>query len=183
MINLLPIENQKKLAREESWKIIVILGVLILIFFVSFSLILFSVKIYISAKVEAQRILFEEKEKELQSPEMKSLESDMSNFNQKILRLDSFYKKQIKITDSLAKISTVFPSGSCINNLVISIQSNKDGTKQISYNLSGFSSARENLLKIKEGLEKEESFTDVYFPPADWMKATNIEFTASFKSK
>jgi len=183
MINLLPPENQKEIAQEQNWKMIIILGTLILIFFISFSLIIFSVKIFISGKVEAQKVLFEEKEKELQSPEMKYLESDLSVFNKRIFELESFYKNQFRITESLGKISTVFPSETYLNNLSINLQAGKEGGTQASYNLSGFSSSRESLLKLKENLEKEESFKDIYFPPADWMKATSVNFTASFKFK
>jgi len=183
MINLLPSENQKEIIQEENWKMIMILGTLILIFFISFSLILFSVKVFISDKVEAQKISFEKEEKNLQSPEKKSLEKELSSFNKTISQLDSFYKNEFQITESLAKISTVFPSGTYLNNLSINLQTDKDGIKQASCNLSGFSSSRESLLKLKENLEKEESFEEIYFPPADWMKATSVNFTASFQFK
>lgn len=183
MINLLPPENQRELAQEQSWKTIMILGTLVLVFFVSFSLILFSVKIFISEKVETQKASFEEKEKDLQSPEMKSLESDLLSFNKRIVQLDSFYNNQIRVTDPLAKISAVFPSETYLTNLSINLQAGKDGKMQVNCNISGFSSTREGLLKLKENLEDEESFKEIYFPPADWMKATSVNFTASFKLK
>jgi Tfp pilus assembly protein PilN len=183
MINLLPSENQKEIAQEQNWKIIMILGVLVLIFFISFSLMLFSIKAFVSEKVEAQNVLFQEREQDLQSSEMKSLESDRAGFNKKIIQLDSFYKSQLKITESLAKISTVFPSETYLNNLSINIQNDSAGVRQANCNLSGFSSSRDNLIKLKENLENEASFKEVYFPPADWMKATSVNFTASFKFK
>ncbi|MCX6760716.1 MAG: hypothetical protein NTZ84_01235 [Candidatus Nealsonbacteria bacterium] len=181
MINLLPPENQKEIIQEQNWKMIIILGTLVLIFFICFSLIIFSVKIFVSGKVETQKLLLAEKEKELQASQIKSLESDIEGFNEIIFKLEVFYKNQFKITESLGKISTVFPSETYLNNLSINLQSNRDGVKQAICNISGFSSSRENLLKLKENMEKEESFKDIYFPPANWMKATSVNFTASFK--
>lgn len=183
MINLLPIENQKEMSQEQNWKIIMILGMLILFFLISFSLILFSIKIFVSEKLDTQKILFEEKEKEFDSQEMKSLEQDLAGFNKIIFQLDYFYKNEFKITESLGKISTVFPPEAYLKNLSINIQANQEGASLASCNISGFSSSREKLIQLKENLEKEESFKDIYFPPANWMKATSVNFTASFKFK
>lgn len=140
-------------------------------------------KIFVSEQVEAQKILFEEKEKELQSPQMQSLEKDLARFNKKIFQLESFYQDQFRITESLGKISTFFSTETYLNNLSITVGSDKEGKIQSSCNLSGYSINRENLLKLKENLEGEESFKEVYFPPADWMNATSINFTISFKLK
>jgi Tfp pilus assembly protein PilN len=183
MINLLPQENQREISQEQNWKMIMILGILVLVFLICLSLILFSIEAFVSADVEAQKIQFQEREKVLNSPGMRSLESDLAEFNKKIFQLESFYRNQLNISDSLAKISTVFPSGTYLNNLSINLQPNENGPMEASCNLSGFSSTRENLLVLKANLEKEESFKDVYFPPADWMNATSINFTASFKFK
>lgn len=183
MINLLPSENKKEIIQEQNWKKIMIIGTLVLIFFICLSLIIFSIKIFVSEKVEAQKVLFGEKEKELQSSEMKSLESELSDFNKRILQLESFYRNQFKLTEPLGKLSEFFSPETYLNNLSISFQQNKDGIFQVSCNLSGFSSSRDNLINLKENLEKEESIKEIYFPPADWMNATSINFTASLKLK
>lgn len=181
MINLLPPENKKEIIQEQNLKIVIILGILVLIFFVCFSLILFSMKIFVSEKAEAQRFLLEEKEKELQSSQMQVLESDLAEFNKRILQLESFYQKQFKLSEPLGKISTFFSSEIYLNNLSITLQTSKEGVLQANCILSGFSPTREYLLKLKENMEKEESFKDIYFPPANWMNATSINFTVSFK--
>ena len=140
MINLLPQENQREISQEQNWKMIMILGILVLVFLICLSLILFSIEAFVSADVEAQKIQFQEREKVLNSPGMRSLESDLAEFNKKIFQLESFYRNQLNISDSLAKISTVFPSGTYLNNLSINLQPNENGPMEASCNLSGFSS-------------------------------------------
>jgi hypothetical protein len=183
MINLLPPEYKKEIIQEENWKLIMTWGMLVLVFLICFSLILFSIKIFISGEVEAQKILFKQKEKELQTPQMQSLQHNLTAFNQTLFQLNYFYQNQFKITETLEKISTVFHSGTYLTNLSINHSPQKEGDYQANCNLSGFSSTREKLLKLKENLEKEESFIKIDFPPTNWTKATNINFTVNFKLK
>ena len=183
MINLLPTEYKKEIAQEENWKLVMILGILVLFFFICLSLILLSVKIFVSGETEAQKILVEQKEKELLAPQMQALQQNLTNFNQTLFQLESFYQNQFKITKTLEQISTVFPSEIYLTNLSVSPQIKEEGGWQTSYNISGFSPDRDKLLKLKENLDKEGSFQEVYFPPVSWMKIANINFTATFKSK
>jgi len=160
-----------------------ILGTLVLIFFICFSLILLSIKIFISGEVETQKILVEQKEKELLTPQMQTLQQNLTAFNRTLFQLESFYQNQFKTTETLEKISMVFPLGIYLTNLSISPEAKKGGGWQANCNISGFSPSREKLLELKENLEKEGSFQEVYFPPVSWMKAASINFTASFKLK
>ena len=160
-----------------------ILGILALFFFICLSLILLSVKIFVFGETEAQKILVEQKEKELLAPQMQTLQQNLTNFNRTLFQLESFYQNQFKITKTLEEISAVFPSGVYLTNLSVNPQVKKEGGWQISYNISGFSPDREKLLELKENLEKEGSFQEIYFPPVSWMKIANINFTATFKSK
>jgi Tfp pilus assembly protein PilN len=181
MINLLPPAEKEILTQEETWKLTVILGILVLVFLVSFSLILFSIKTYLAGEVEVQEIFIDQRTKELQNPQMESLQKNLINFNQTLIQLESFYRGQFKVTEILEKISRILPSETYLTNLSISLQSDKKGKRQVNCNLSGFASTRETLLKFKENLEKEEIFEEIYFPPANWVKPSDINFTVNFK--
>jgi len=180
MINLLPQEEKKEIIQEENWKLIIILGTLVLIFFICLSLILFSIKTFVSGEVEAERILSRQKEKELENPQMQSLQQSLTTFNRTLFQLESFYGQQLNLSDILERISATVPSGIYLTDLSFS---NNYQKKEKICNLSGFSSTREKLLEFKDRLEKEGSFKEIYFPPSDWMKATNINFILSFKLK
>ncbi len=183
MINLLPSEYKKEIIQEESWKLIMNWGMLILAFLVCFSLILFSIKIFIFGEVEAQKILFRQKEEELQTPQMQSLQRSLVDFNQTLFNLNSFYKNQFRLSEPLEKVSAVFPSGVYLTNLSVSPHPETEEGYRATCNLSGFSPTRDKLLALKENLGKEGYFEEIDFPPANWMKAASINFTASFKVK
>jgi len=183
MINLLPPQAKTELILEEKWKLVMLLGLLFLIFFVCLSLILISINIYISGEAASQKILLEQREKEFRTPQTQTLQKNLTVFNQTLSQLDSFYQSQFNTSDVLEKISGLLPSGTYLTNLSCVAQaSSKDGWKT-NCSLSGFCPTRETLLDFKTNLENEKSFGEVFFPPASWVKPMNINFSVTFKVK
>jgi len=181
MINLLPPKEKEEILQEENWKLLMILGTLLLFFLISLLLILFSIKIFVTGEVEAQKILFAEREKEFKNTQMQNLQNNLTAFNKKLSQLDSFYQNQSYSSEILEEISKTLPPGVYLNNLSIVPQGGKEGG--FVCNLSGFSPDRQTLLDLKESLEKEKNFQEVYFPSSNWVKPADINFTISFKVK
>ena len=177
MINLLPPKEKKELLVENNLKVTVILGYLSVLFLVCLSLLFISINIFIKGGIETQKILFDQREKELETFKMQALQNDLVSFNETLASLKSFYRNEDDFVDILERISNTVPGEMNLSNLSVSPQS-KGG---IVCNLSGFSPDRDLLLELKDNLEKEGLFIDVYFPPANWVKPTDINFTASFK--
>lgn len=182
MINLLPPQQKEELKEEESFKLILITGILLSIFLIYFCLILFSIKIYISGEVKSQEILFSQREKEVNTPQAQTLQKNLIDFNQTLSRLYNFYKNQIIFSNILEKISETLPEGVSLTSISIS-PAPAAGDWRMDCNLTGFSLTREALLLLKENLEKEETFGKISFPPANWAKPADISFTVSLKTK
>lgn len=178
MINLLPPENKKELRREENFKTTIIVGILVMVSLVCFSLILLSIKEFIAGEIKVQQILTSQKEAELATPQMQVLQENLTSFNKELSDLKSFYEKQFSYSLALERISSAIPSGIYLTNLSLS-PSPKE--RQFSCNISGFSPDRDKLIELKERLEKESYFKEVVFPTTNWVKAADISFTASFK--
>lgn len=172
MINLLPPQYKAELKEEENWKLTLILSILFLIFLVCSALILFSIKISISGQAEAQKILLLQEEKKFEESQIQNLEEKITISNQTLLKLNSFYQSQTNSTEILEKISETLPIRTYLTTLNFN-------PAQIS--LSGFSPTREILLEFKKNLEQEELFEEIYFPPSNWVKPTNIDFSVNFK--
>lgn len=172
MINLLPPEEKENLLREENWNLILILEILVLIFLICLALILFSVKISISGQLEVQKILLLQEEKKFEESQIQSLEEKITTSNQSLSKLNSFYQSQTNLTEILEKISETLPPETYLTDLNLSLA-------QIS--LSGFSPTREILLEFKKNLEEEQTFGEIYFPPSNWIKPTDIDFLVNFK--
>ena len=179
MINLLPPEAKKDLKEEENWKLYLTLSFLIFVFFISFSLILLSVKNFISGESESQRILLEQGERELINPQLNNLQINLVNFNNSFLKINKFYKEQFNSAEILTQLSEIIPTGIRFTNLSIS-RSGKE-MNEINFSISGFSSDRATLLIFKEKLEKEENFEDINFPPSNWANPIDIDFNINFK--
>jgi len=174
MINLLPPEQKEELFQEKRFKLVLILGIVILAFLVSLALILFSIKISLLADLEIQKIYFEQREKKLKSPGIRELEKKIKNYNLTLSKLETFYQGQLDLTSMLEKISQTLPQETYLTSLNFNPQISQ-------FTLTGFSPDREKLLQLKENLEKTEGLKEIYFPPANWLQATDINFFINFK--
>lgn len=172
MINLLPPQYKKEFFKEENRRIALILGLLVLSFFLSLALILFSIKIHISGKAEAQKILVDLEQTELS--QVKHLEEKLNSVNQDFSKLDSFYQAQFRLTEFLERIPKIIPEGIYLTSF--SYQRNP-----LQVNLTGFSPTVEALFDFKNNLEGQEDFKEVRFPSAVWVKLVDINWSCSFK--
>ena len=172
MINLLPPQYKAELKEEENWKLTLILNLLFLIFLVCLALILFSIKISIAGQLEAQKILLLQEEKNFEESQIQSLEEKITASNQAISKLNSFYQSQISLTEILEKIFETLPSSIYLTTLDFNLDQ---------FSLFGYSPTREILLEFKKNLEKEELFEEIYFPPSNWVKPADIDFSVNFK--
>ena len=180
MINLLPSEQKEEIFSRERLSLVLVLGILFFSFLISLSLILFSIKISLLGDLGVQKTFLETRERELSFNQ--KIKEVIENSNLTFSNLDSFYQKRLDLTQVLEKISKLLPSGTYLINFNFNLPTKKEEfLAQIS--LSGFSESREVLLSFKENLEKEAEFAEVYFPPENWTKPSDINFTVTFKLK
>jgi len=176
MINLLPPSYKKEILQEQNWKLTLILGLLFLIFSVSLILVLFSIKIYIQGQVEPLKVLTEAGEKSLQESGILDFREKIESANQKILKLESFYKNQDSTLIFLENIFKLIPE-----NIYLTGFFWQKSASQASFN--GFSPSREVLFELKKNLEERKEFSDISFPPSNWINPVDIDFQATFKIK
>jgi len=172
MINLLPSIEKEKILLEKNKRIVIILWVLVLFFLTCSILILFSIKTYIQAQVKSQQYLLTEAKKEKSQSEVENLQEEINSINSNLTKLDSFYQNGIYLSGILEKISKTLPQKLYLTNLSIVFPS---------VSLFGFAPTTETLFEFKENLEKEPSFKEISFPPANWVDITDIDFFIIFK--
>lgn len=182
MINLLPPQQKEEIREEEKLKMILIFGILLLSLSISFCLILSLVKISISTQIETKKISFNQEEKEFQGTKDQELEEKIKSLNATLLKLDAFYGRQFDLTQTLEEISGLLPSDAYLTNL--SFNPIRDGGKlRARIFLSGFAKSREILLSFRENLENDKNFSEIDFPPENWVKPADINFSVNFKVK
>ncbi len=179
MINLLPPKEKEFLEQEKIWRIILILGTLILISFLCFVLVLFSIKTYVRGEIELQKVLLAQEKLRLKALEIQRFQEEIASANQNLLKLESFYQTQFNLIDLLEKVSNTLPSGVSLTYLSIEPYSReRDYNFQVL--LSGYAINREDLFEFKKNLEAEKDFKEIYLPPSSWIKPTDINFSIRF---
>ncbi len=175
MINLLPQKEKDVLYARQFGKLIVVLGTIVLVGFISLFLILLSVKLYILGQASYQKIMFENAQKSIQSPESVSLQAFISKYNSILAKENLFYEDQAymsRILDIL--IGVPRPEGLYFTE--ISLNGDQENIEEVGIIISGTSATREGLTLFKKNVEEEQKIKDVYFPPESWINAKNISF-------
>ncbi len=179
MINLLPPVEKDILRKEEKRRLAFIWGIFILFFLTAFSLVLFSVNIYLAGEVLGYKILIDCEQQKFATLEVQNIEKEIGAINQNLTTLGAFYKGQPRITILFQKISEIVPEEIYLNSL--SLNPNKDKKDRFQVSLTGHSKTREALTGFKKSLESESGFQGIYFPPSSWVKSSDINFSASFE--
>ena len=179
MINLLPPTEKDNLKNEEKRRLSFILGIFVLFFLVALSLVLFSVNIYLAGEVAGYKIIVSYEQQKSVTLAAQNIEREIGVVNQNLTELGAFYVGQPRITELLQKISEIIPEEVYLNSL--SLDPSKDKKSRFQVSLTGRSSTREALLGFKKSLESESNFQGVYFPPSNWVKPSDINFSASFE--
>ncbi|MFH1820483.1 MAG: hypothetical protein ABH805_01025 [Candidatus Nealsonbacteria bacterium] len=179
MINLLPPEEKIRIKREKARRLIFIWGAFILFFIVSLSLIFFAIKIYIAGQAAYQRVFINLEQEKTQTMEAQDVEIRINLINHNLSKLVSFYKNQPPTIQLLERVSGIMPEEMYFNSL--SLNQSQNGERKFQVSMTGFSPTREILLDFKKKLESESDLQGVYFPPSNWVKPTEINFSATFE--
>lgn len=179
MINLLPNQEKEVILIEKKKRIAIIIFSLILFFFACLILISISIRIYLQGYIESEKSFLTESEKEFSQSGSQNLQERIKSINSLIKELNSFYGQKIYFSETAEKISRTLPKNFYLTDFSLTLS----GEKEANVSLSGFAPLREDLFKFKENLEAEEDFKEISFPPANWIKAQNIDFYVTFKIK
>ena len=172
MINLLPPSHKEELRGEEQFRLVLILGMLLMTFFICLSLLLFSIRVYVAGEIQAQQILAEVQKKEGGESSLEQIHA----LNKDIAGVSSFLASRVTLSDIVEKISSALPQSVYLTSLNYTPLSS--GAKIA---LQGFAPQTEDLLLFRTNLEQDPLFGNFHFPPSNWNIATNIDFSFDFE--
>jgi len=186
MINLLPEKEKKELIMDEIWQKIFVWLIFILIFFAFLIFILFSLKLYISAKSNSLANLISQKEKELKVSGFQDYKQTIEKANEDLFKIEKLRKKQILVSPIFERLSDLTPDSIYFTDFSFQKDSRKEKSSSkeeifAEIHISGWAETREDLFFFKNKLEAEENFKKVYFSPNSWVKPVNVEFSLSFE--
>ena len=111
--------------------------------------------------------------------EAQDIEREINLINQNLSNLSSFYDRQPNLTELLGKISHIISDDMYLNSM--SLKPNGEDGDKFQVLLTGYSPTREILLDFKKKLEVEPDFQGIYFPPSNWVKPIDINFSTTFE--
>lgn len=179
MINLLPNEEKQKNIEEKKRRVLIVFWFYAFFFLCVFSIVLFFINNYVKTEIEIAQILLSSEEKGFEGQGIKGIQSQISEANRILAKVNSFYSKKPYFGDVISKLSEAIPSGIYLNN--ISMVAEKEGG--FKFSLAGLALAREALFQFKSNLEKDSYFMNIDFPTSNWVKPENINFFAGFEIK
>ena len=178
MINLLPQKEKQELIFQKNRNLVVVLGSITMIFLVCLSLVLLSLKFYILQRLSYQQSTLEEAEAQYQTPQYLSLLDSLKKYNMLLLRVDDFYKKENYFSDILKIVfTTKKPEGVTFNNIVL----NRNNDNKTKVSINGASISRDELLSFKDNIKDQNNVNNVYLPPDNLVKPSNINFSITFE--
>ena len=173
MINLLPPTYKHRLHEEENFRLLLILSTAFGVFLVCLALLLFVLRLYLKGEIREQEFLVAnlKEQSRARSEEIKNIQE----LNVTLLAVSGLYEKRLSPTSILEGISSHLKQGMYVNSLNIAAREK--------ITVTGFANLRETLFNFREGLQKDELFKNVYFPPSNWVKPADITFSFSVELK
>lgn len=179
MINLLPQKEKQDLLFLKNRNLVIVLGSITIIFLICLGLVFLSLKFYILQKVSFGKSILEDTESEYQTDNFLSILDSIKQYNKVLSRADSFYKKQVYFSNALREIVEIQRPQNVKFESIILEKVNADN--KIKANIYGVSYNRDALLLFKGNVEQQERIVNVYIPPDNLVKPTNINFSLSFE--
>lgn len=182
MINLLPQIEKERILKEKKKRLIFIINFLILLSLFSFLLTLLAIEEKIHGEVESQKIILQTEKEIFKKLNLEEIEKKLKEENANISKVEKILERKIYFTDILKTLTQLLPENVYFKN--ISLTENFDKNKNKYYyvvSVLGFSKDRVSLFELKKNLEKEKSFSNLDFPPSNWITPENIDFRFVFE--
>lgn len=170
MINLLPPDKKKEIFLANIQKMILLFGGIFVSASLCFCLILFAVKYFImseSVMASSELAMLRGKEGE---------KINLDKYNKIFPDLVAVYGQKVhmfEVVDNILAVKSEFISFS-----LVSIQ--RAPKNSILVKISGNAVSREDLLKLKGVMEKNNNFKNIIFSPNSWINEKNPAFNLSF---
>lgn len=185
MINLLPPIYRQKLKEKEYLRLLFLLGTIFGIALFALSIFLIVIQVALSKEhisQESKLIFLKE-----QTTKEELMIDEISSWNLKLTNLEKFKQEQISLKDVFYEIEKSLPEDLYLLSFsytpLIEIKKKDDEVLKTpaAIAVTGSAPVREKLLLFKDALQANPFFTEVVFPPSNWVNQTDIIF--SFQAK
>ena len=140
---------------------------------------LLSVKFYALQKVNDEKNALQNTKKQYETQEFLSLLDSVKKYNENFRTINDFYKGRIYLSDILEyAIGIEKPEGIKFESISLIYADNK-----IKGTIQGESAKRNDLISFKNNLLYQKKIQNLYLPPGDLLKPSDIDFSMNFEIK
>lgn len=130
-------------------------------------------------KVEYEKSVLEWTQKKYETSESLSLLESLKKYNSNLSKMNNFYKGAFYLSGYLADILiNDKPEGVVFNDVILEEAQEENKIKVIIY---GKSDSREDLISFKGNIENKEKVKNVFLPPDNLIKPSEISFNLTFE--
>ncbi len=183
MINLLPPIEKEKFILEKKQRIAYRILTLLLFLVFCVNIVALGFNYYLLEKIKQEQSVLTSIKEELSRTPAQEMAEKAKSANKNLKDIISFYKEKIYYSEILEEISKIIPSEISLTNLSIFSEKKKNEGQTIKVSLSGFAPTRKSLFYFRKKLKEAEFFRNVSFPPSNWIKPTDIDFSINFEVK
>ena len=186
MINLLSNKEKKEIDFERNRKTLLVLLMISFVSFVFLFFFLFSFKVYFSSQVKTQDRIILDKQAEINlSSEFQDFKQIVQETNDKLIKIQNFYKKQILIVPVLENISKFVPDSIYFTKFFTNWPDalEKDPNYSIKLSIQGYAESREDLFLFQKALKQSEYFAEVDVSLQSWLEPEDVNFYIDIKIK
>tara|TARA_Y100000310_G_C20665777_1_gene807376 strand:+ start:1920 stop:2483 length:564 start_codon:yes stop_codon:yes gene_type:complete len=180
MINLLPPFYRERLKQEERFRLLTILGISLATFLLVLALLLLLVRVILVQELSFQSLQLASLEEQFSKED--SVLQEVKSTNLTVERIKEFRGEKQSLNLVLQELASSLPENLFLQTFSYTPpleKRKKDEVTKIPAKIAvtGEASTRKLLLQFKETLQKSSAFSQVTFPPSNWVSPTDISFS------
>ena len=170
-LDLLPGERRKRLIRKRNFRVIMEQEFLLFFPVAVFAIIL--ANLYLLLKIQNENIAFsgEQQSSQAKYQELNEYENEIIRANKDVENIRKIQKEHLSWSGVFSEFEKIVPQGIKVEEI---------STKDYKIFVIGKAEERENLVKLKEGLEGSNCFSEANMPLSNLVSKENIEFQLDF---
>lgn len=174
MLNLLPQNKKQELKNDLYSRVFISLGLVSFLILFIFAILTSTFYWRIKIQTESQKKDFNLESYSENSRKIIEKQEEIININNEIIKIKNIQDNLNNPLPLIDKISLLLPNG-------VNLQSLNIDLKNLSVNLSGFSTERDKLLEFETNLEKSNFAKEINVPLIYKLKKEKVDFTMDFK--
>lgn len=171
-LNLLPPQEKEAIAVDRAHRWIIFYGSAILGILLIFIVLLGTIWLYLAIQLKTVSVNLNSSQAGLQGQDLKTQQDLIAQLNKDLVEMDVLQKNHKLYSKFLIALTELIPAGARLNGLDIN-----DKEEVI---MEGFAQRRDQVIFLKDSLEKSALFSNVESPLSNLVKQADINFYFKF---